>query len=425
MPAVTATGNWHQLARGVALPFDPALVVPELIEVDLPEPRLEPIADIRAAAEAAVVQRLGAAIRPGTTVAIGAGSRGLTGRVDLVAGAVAGVRRLGGTPFVVPAMGSHGGGTSDGQREVLAGYGITETSVGAEVRSTMDTVEVARTPNGMPLFLDRHAAGADRILPVNRVKPHTCFVGPIESGLTKMAVVGFGKQAGAAQIHSCGPVDMRDRLLDGVAALRATGRLAGGLASVESGAGAVVRIDALDAHEIGSAVEEELTAIAKGFVPPLPFATIDVLVVERIGKDISGVGIDPNVTGRYRIHGLPDATTPSVATVVALGLTSESHGNAMGLGLVDFIPASLANAVDWDAFWFNAFTAGPAGVQRAKVPMILPDDDSAIRAAVAMCGQPAGAIVRMVRVRSTLHLSRIWVSTPLLPELPPDAVVHR
>lgn len=425
MHGVTATGNWHQLARGVSLPFDPALVVPELVEVELPERRSEPVADIRSAAEAAVVQRLGSAIGPGTTVAVGAGSRGLTGRVDLVAGAVAGVRRLGGTPFVVPAMGSHGGGTAAGQREVLAGYGITEASVGAEVRSTMETVEVARTPSGMPLFLDRHAAGADRILPVNRVKPHTCFVGPIESGLTKMAVVGFGKQPGAAQIHSCGPVDMRDRLLDGIAALRATGRLGGGLASVESGAGAVVRVDALDACEIGSAAEEELTSIAKGFVPPLPFATIDVLVVERIGKDISGVGIDPNVTGRYRIHGLPDATTPSVAAVVALGLTPDSHGNAMGLGLVDFIPAALANVVDWDAFWFNAFTAGPAGVQRAKVPMILPDDDSAIRAAVAMCGQPAGTVVRMVRVRSTLHLSQIWVSAPLLAELPSDAVVHR
>jgi hypothetical protein len=422
---VTATGNWHQLARGVNLPFDPALIVPELVEVALPEPSREPVADVRAAAEAAVVRRLGGAVGPGTTVAVGAGSRGLTGRVDLVAGAVAGVRRLGGTPFVVPAMGSHGGGTADGQREVLAGYGITESSVGAEIRSTMETVEVARTPTGMPLFLDRHAAAADRILPVNRVKPHTCFVGPIESGLTKMAVVGFGKQPGAAQIHSCGPVDMRDRLLDGIAALRATGRLAGGLASVESGAGAVVRVEALDAQEVGSAVEEELTAAAKGFVPPLPFSAVDVLVVERIGKDISGVGIDPNVTGRYRIHGLPDATAPSVATVVALGLTPESHGNAMGLGLVDFIPASLANEVDWDAFWFNAYTAGPAGVQRAKVPMILPDDDSAIRAAIAMCGQPAGTIVRMVRLRSTLHLSRIWVSAPLLSELPPHAVVHR
>jgi hypothetical protein len=424
-PGNALPGNWHQVARGVTLPFDPGLVVPELVEVELPAPELPPVTDVRAAAEAAVRARLGEAIGPGTTVAVGAGSRGLTGRVELIAGAVAGVRALGGEPFVVPAMGSHGGGTAEGQRDVLEGYGITEAAVGAEIRCTMDTVEVARTDDGMPLFFDRHAAAADRILPVNRVKPHTCFVGPIESGLTKMAVVGFGKQPGAAQIHSCGPVEMRDRLLAGIEALRATGRLAGGVASVEDGTGAVVRVEGLDAVDVGGPAERRLSDLAKGLVPPLPFAEIDVLVVEQVGKDISGVGIDPNVTGRYRIHGLADADRPRVATVVALGLTPDSHGNAMGLGLVDFVPASLANLVDWDAFWFNAFTAGPAGVQRAKMPMVLPDADAAVRAAVSMCGRAVGEVPRMVRIRSTLHLTRIAVSEPLLAELPPGARPHR
>ena len=161
-------------------------------------------------------------------------------------GTIRGLRDLGAEPFVVPAMGSHGGATAEGQRAMLETLGMTEDAIGAEIRATMETVEVARTPDGMPIYLDRHAAGADRILPVNRIKPHTCFKGPIESGCTKMAVVGFGKQPGAAQIHSCGPVEMRDRLLDGIDALRATGRLLGGVASVESATGDVVSVTALD-----------------------------------------------------------------------------------------------------------------------------------------------------------------------------------
>src|SRR5690606_4689306 len=165
-------------------------------------------------------------------------------------------------PFVVPAMGSHGGATDEGQRVMLESLGITEEAVGAPIRSSMETVEVARTPAGMPLYLDRNAAAADRILPVNRIKPHTCFKGPIESGCSKMAVVGFGKQPGAAQIHSCGPVQMRDRLLAGIEALRKTGRLLGGVASVESSDGAVVRVQALGAADVGGTGELELTEYA-------------------------------------------------------------------------------------------------------------------------------------------------------------------
>src|SRR3990170_6592418 len=179
-------------------------------------------------------------------VAVGAGSRGLVDRVALLRGVIAGLRALGGEPFVVPAMGSHGGATADGQQAMLESLGVTEATVGAPIRATMETVEVARTPSGMPLYLDRFAADADRILPVNRIKPHTCFKGPIESGCTKMAVVGFGKQPGAAQIHSCGPIEMRDRILDGITALRTTGRVLGGVATIESSAGDVVVVGALD-----------------------------------------------------------------------------------------------------------------------------------------------------------------------------------
>jgi hypothetical protein len=212
--------GWEHIDAGVQLPFDPSVRVPELHLIDLHPPALPPVDDLVDAAREAVVSRFATSVNPGLTVAVGAGSRGLSGRVELLRGVIAGLRQLGAEPFVVPAMGSHGGAKAEGQLAMLGSLGITEASVGAEIRSSMTTVEVARTAAGMPVYLDEHAAGADAIFPVNRVKPHTCFKGPIESGLTKMAVVGFGKQPGAAQIHSCGPVEMRDRLLDGIAALR-------------------------------------------------------------------------------------------------------------------------------------------------------------------------------------------------------------
>ena len=243
---------WEQLLEGVQLPFHPAVTVPPLTEISLPIPHPDPVDDVEALAHRQVVERLGGSVTDGMTVAVGGGSRGLVERVGLMRGAISGLRALGAEPFVVPAMGSHGGATAQGQREMLEALGMTEDAIGCEIRATMETVEVARTPDGMPLYLDRHAAGADRILPVNRIKPHTCFKGPIESGCTKMAVVGFGKQPGAAQIHSCGPVEMRNRLLNGIAALKTTGRLLGGVASVESGDGDVVDVVALTADEVGA-----------------------------------------------------------------------------------------------------------------------------------------------------------------------------
>lgn len=401
---------------GVALPFDAALTIPELHRITLAPPTGQPVKNVRSAAKEAVEQRFVGQLTRGSTVAVGAGSRGLTARVEMLAGAIEGLRALGAEPFVVPAMGSHGGGTADGQREVLTGYGITEESVGADIRATMETVEVARTAHGMPMFLDRHAAGANYFFPVNRIKPHTCFQGPVESGLTKMAVVGFGKQPGAAQIHACGPDAMRDLLLDGIAALRQSGRLLGGLGTIENGAGQVVSVNALHVDEIGSEREIELTKLAKAYVPHLPFKAIDVLIVERVGKDISGVGLDPNVTGRYWVNGLEGDA--SVSTIVVLGLTKDSHGNALGIGLADFITIDVASQIDWQKTYVNCFTAGPAGVRRSRLPMVLPSEHDAIKAALSMCGRAPHEAKRVVRIRSTLHLTDISVSDALLDELP-------
>lgn len=414
--------GWEQLRAGVRLPFDPALEMPELHEVRLSVPDPDPVSDVEAAARRSVVERLSAESVAGLTVAVGAGSRGLSGRVELLRGAIDGLRDLGASPFVVPAMGSHGGATAEGQVAMMSSLGMTEEALGAEIRATMETIEVARTSEGMPLYLDRNAAAADRIFPVNRVKPHTCFKGSIESGCTKMAVVGFGKQPGAAQIHSCGPDEMRRRLLDGIDALRSTGRLLGGLASVESASGRVVKVECLDASGVGGPAEEKLAHEARALIPPLPFERIDVLVVEKAGKDISGTGLDPNVTGRFWVHGLDDLAAPDVSTIVLLDITEVSGGNLLGIGLADFVPVSLADKIDWQKTYVNCFTAGPSGVRRSRMPMVLADEEACVKAALSMCGRGIDQSKRVVRIESTLHLTRCWVSEVLLDELPPGAI---
>jgi hypothetical protein len=423
MAEQTGSSPWAQLAVGVDLPFHPDLTVPELHEVVLDIPNPISVDDVEEAARFGVLTRLARSVTAGMTVAVGGGSRGLTQRVELLRGAIRGLRELGAEPFVVPAMGSHGGATDDGQREMLEHLGMTEDAIGAEIRSSMDTVVVAHTASGMPLYLDRHAAGADRIMPVNRIKPHTCFKGPIESGLAKMSVVGFGKQPGAAQIHSCGPIIMRDRIVDGIAALKATGRILGGVGSLESPDGRVVRVETLQGDEIGSEVEVALTDVARTMVPMLPFGQVDVLIVEQIGKDISGTAMDPNVTGRFWVNGLELPGLVDVATIVVLGVTDVSGGNVLGIGLADFIPASVANGIDWQKTYVNCFTAGAAGVRRSRMPMVLPDEQACIKAALSMCGRGATDAKRVVRIRSTLHMTTAWVSEAVLADLPMS--VHR
>ena len=407
---------WSQLAKGVHLPYSVDLQIPELHEFALPVPAPPPIVGLEQAVQAAITASFTPHALDGKTVAVGAGSRGLTGRVETLRATVAALRELGAKPFIVPAMGSHAGGTAEGQRALLATLGVTSEVVGCDIYASMNTVEVARTSDDMPLYLDEYAASADFIFPVNRVKPHTCFKGHIESGCTKMAVVGFGKQPGAAQIHSCGPEQMAMRLINGIDALRATGRLLGGLATIESCTGDVVRVEALTANEVGGEKERELTSYARNLVPHLPFSNIDVLIVERGGKDISGTTIDPNVTGRFWVHGLSDFEM-APATIVLLGITEASGGNVLGIGLADFIPAAVANTIDWEKTYLNCFTAGASGVRRSRLPMVLPSEEDCIKAALSMCGKAINEPKRVVRIRSTLHLDKCWVSDQILNEM--------
>jgi len=414
--------GWEQLRHGVTLPIDPSITVPALTEVELSTPSRPPISDLEGTSRDEVVARFAGAITDGMTVAVGAGSRGLTGRVELLRGTIAGLRDLDADPFVVPAMGSHGGATAEGQVATMAELGMTADALGAEIRSSMETVVVAHDASGRPLHLDVHAAEADRVLAVNRIKPHTGFRATIESGCTKMLVVGFGKQPGAARFHASGARVMGDQLLEGIAALRDTGRVLGGVATLEGPNGDVVTVRALDADELGGEAEVALTDDARSLVAALPFPEIDVLIVEQGGKDISGTTLDPNVTGRFWVDGLADLPVPRVGMIVLLGLTPVTAGNATGIGFVDFVPAALAAGIDWESTYVNAFTAGGSGVRRGRMPMVLPDEASCIRAALQTCGRPFDVPKRVVRVRSTLHLTRCWVSAALLSDLP--AGVH-
>ena len=231
----------------------------------------------------------------------------------------------------------------------------------------------------------------------------------------KMAVVGFGKRPGAFLVHSCGPVEMRDRLLDACAALRSTGRLLGGIGSIEATTGEIVRVEGLRSDDVGGEREHELTEYARTLVPALPFEHVDVLIVELGGKDISGTTMDPNVTGRFWVPGLDEPVKPTVNAIVLLDLTDVSDGNALGIGFADFIPASLANKLDFQKTYINCFTAGPAGMRRSRLPMVLPDETACIKAALTMCGRGPIEPKRVVRIRSTLHMTSCRVSAALLP----------
>ncbi len=406
--------GWDQIDVGVELPFDPELTIPELKPYSVSAVTPPALDDVERVAFDQTVERFADQVTDSMTVAVGVGSRGLVARVELVRGTIAGLRELGARPFVVPAMGSHGGATAEGQAEVLAVLGITEESVGAEIRATMDTVVVAHTPSGRPIHLDANAASADRFLPVNRIKPHTCFQGTIQSGCAKMTAVGFGKRAGAAMVHSCGPTEMAERIVSAVAALRETGRLLGGVASLESSAGEVVHVEALAAADIGQGREIELTQRSHALIGTLPFDDIDVLIIEEGGKDISGITMDPHVTGRFWVPGLADPTTPRIGVIVLLDLTEVTEGNAIGIGAADIIPASLARKIDFRTTYLNCFTAGPSGLRRSRLPMVLPDEESCIKAALTMCGKDLDEPKRVVRIRSTLNIFECWISPAVL-----------
>ncbi len=352
---------------------------------------------------------------PSGSVAIGVGSRGVAGIGEIVAALVEALKETGAEPFVVPAMGSHGASTAEGQALVLSHLGVSEESVGCPVRATMEAVRIGETPSGVAVFMDRNAYEADSVVVANRVKPHTAFRGTVESGPTKMLAIGLGKQRGAHSIHSAGWEMIHKTIPEAARVAVGSGKVAFGLATVENADEEPCKVVAIPAGELEEA-EAPLLEEAKRNLARLPFDDIDVLVVDEIGKNISGDGADPNVTGRYPTTAASGG--PSVERMVYLGLTEETGGNANGVGMADVIPERLAASVDRPSTYMNALTSTtPAPV---KTPMVMPTDEMAVAAALTMCAGVEPRDARLVRIENTLKLGRLWVSEALLGEVEGD-----
>lgn len=342
----------------------------------------------------------------GKRIAITAGSRGIA-RIDrIVATLVDALAGCGAKPFVVPAMGSHGGGTATGQRQVLAEYGITEESIGAPIVSSMDTVVVTELSDGTPVHFDAEAARADGVVVLGRVKPHTDFRGTHESGLAKMIAIGLGKHRGATTLHTHGFGAFHSLIPAVAEAVLEVVPIEFGLAVVENAYEHVARLELVPPGELLER-EAELLVEAKRLMPKLLMSDIDVLVVDEIGKDISGAGMDPNVTGRSPVSTAGFQAVP-IKRVVVLGLTEHTNGNACGLGLADVTTQRCLDQIEFGSFYTNSLTSGvPEG---ARIPMALATDRDAIAAALHMSRGPHDRPAKVVRIRNTLSMPHIEVA---------------
>jgi len=355
--------------------------------------------------------------RPGARVAITVGSRGIAAIPAAAATIVAEVRRHGGEPFIVPAMGSHGGATAEGQREILAGIGVTEESVGAPIRASMEVVELGRLGRGMPVYMDRQASQADAIILLNRIRPHNPW-GHIGSGLMKVATIGLGKQIGCNTIHAwcVGTAQLYHTIVEAYQLVRRHAPIVLGVGIIDNAYGRPGRIVAL-APEALPEMEPGLRREADVLVPRLPFAAIDVLLLDEMGKNTSPAGLDPLVIGRPTVDpdGNPIQGQPRVKRIVVLDLTTPSHGNAVGVGNADVITRRLASKIDFYAMYMNAISG--CRPELVQLPMVLPTDREAILVAAMSCGIRAREHLRMVRARNTLQIGEFYLSEALVPEL--------
>ncbi|RED40612.1 lactate racemase domain-containing protein [Paenibacillus sp. VMFN-D1] len=347
-------------------------------------------------------------VKPGMEIAIAVGSRGLDRIVELTAVTVKALKEAGAKPFIVPSMGSHGGATAEGQREVLAHLGVTEESAGCEIRSSMEVVQLGALPNGLPVYLDKYAAAADGIVVINRIKPHTAFRGPVESGIMKMISIGLGKQKGAEACHQLGFKYMAENVPAMAQMIMEKKPVLFGVATIENAFDKVAVVEVLTPEEI-TAKEPQLQLQAKELLPKLFFDQLEVLIIDEIGKNISGDGMDPNITGRYPTpyaHGGPD-----VNKMVVLDLTPQTEGNANGVGTADFTTQRLVDKMDLEVTYANGLTS--TVVAPTKIATTLPNDKEAIQAAVKTSNVLDFNQAKIVRIKNTLVLSQIEVSEAL------------
>jgi hypothetical protein len=405
--------NWgpFEAVRGLR----PSGAIPHVTPIRRLLPDLPASADPYADAQAAL-KPLRSQIQPGARIAVTAGSRGIHDLVPVVRAAVDWLLSVGAAPFVVPAMGSHGGATADGQREMLAGLGITAESVGCPIEATMETVVVGTLSDGTPVHHDALAAKADGVLLVNRIKPHTDFHGPVESGLAKILAIGLGNHSGAAALHAGGIPSLGGAIEAAARIIVAQGKILGGLGILENALERTAAVELVEADGIAGLAENGLLLRAGSLLGRLPFDELDVLVVDEMGKDKSGTGMDTNVIGRCWVHGIPEFESPSIAAISVHSISPASHGNGSGLGLADVIPARILEQINLRASYVNALTSGAGGARRSRLPMVMEDDEAAVLAAVTMSGRRDWSELRLARIKDTLSPNELMVTPALVAE---------
>ncbi len=350
----------------------------------------------------------------GKSVAVAAGSRGITGGVEIIRVLISFLKKEGARPFLIPAMGSHGGATGEGQEDILRRYGLTEDSLGIPVRSSMEVVEVGRAPTGLPVYCDAAAAAADGLIIVNRIKEHTDFEAKYESGLVKMMVIGLGKQKGAATLHNLGVRGFREEMARFAEVAIANTPLLFGIGIVENAFNRPAILEVVDRDSIFER-EAMLLREAKRLSPGILVDELDVLVVEEMGKDISGTGMDANVIGRRLIFGEEEPASPRYTRIVVLSLSENSHGNAVGIGLADVCSRRLTDRIDLESTYINTITA--TSIERVKIPLTAETDREAIEIALKTCWVSEHENARMAVIRNTKALETVWFSEGMLPTL--------
>ena len=363
-----------------------------------------------------VALNLQSKLLPGQTVAITVGSRGVTNIAAITKAVCEHVRALNAVPIIIPAMGSHGGATASGQRQVIEDYGVTEDYTAAEIRSSMETVVVAETEQGVPVHFDKQAFGCDHLIVMGRIKPHTMFVGDIESGLHKMMLIGLGKQAGASIYHKAIKQFSFDEIIRSVATqVLKKCKVLCGVAIVENAYDETGQIEAVLPEQFYER-EKSLLAQAKEWLPRLPFPEVDLLIIDRIGKNISGTGMDANIVGRkFNDHAGTDLDAARCKRILIRGLTEQTHGNACGIGLCEFTTQSVVDAIDMEATRVNCITAGHPTA--AMIPITYATDREAIEAALQTVGLTPPEQARVVHITDTLHLETVSISEIHVPEI--------
>lgn len=355
-------------------------------------------------------------LKEGASIGVTVGSRGITNIAEITRAAIDGLKRLGASPFVIPAMGSHGGARGEAQRELIAHYGVTEESMGVPIRHDMTTRNLGTTPEGVEAYLAETALDCDGVLLMNRVKPHTDFKGPIESGLTKICAIGLGKYDGAQEYHShIFDLGLGPAIYSATRAVLETGQILGGLAILENGYHETARIVGVR-HEKLMEEEEVLLKEAYTLMPSLPLKEIDILICDRMGKNISGAGMDTNITGRG-VHGYYQGVPwqegmPGIYRIFVRDLSDESDGNAVGMGMVDFTTKRFAEKIDHKVTAINAVTACTPG--NSRLPIVLDNDEEAITTALKSSPRRKGGTI-LAYIRDTLELESLYLSEACLP----------